>query len=128
MPDPIPTLTETYDAAMRRFDRPQPPAGNTCHDALRRAVDMINLDGVFFARIALLDDGAASLYAGRPSWRELALVTVRDDDLAAAARAGGDRAVAMLVIEELARTHACAVRAAKVRYLCGKPPAGPSFQ
>ena len=111
MPDPIPTLTETYDAAMRRFDRPQPPAGNTCHDALRRAVDMINLDGVFFARIALLDDGAASLYAGRPSWRELALVTVRDDDLAAAARAGGDRAVATLFIEELARTHACAVRA-----------------
>lgn len=128
MPATTPTtLSQTYDAALRRFDRPVPPADKSCHDALRRAVDLINLDGVFFTRIAMLDDGAASLYAGKPSWRELVLVTVRDDDLTAAMHNGGDQAVAALVIEELARTKGCAERAAKVRYLCGKTPAGPAF-
>lgn len=127
-----PTLSALYDSAMRRYDRPgtstDTPADKSVHEVLLRAVEMINLDGNFFARVALHNGAAVSLHAGKPSWRELTLVTIPDDDLAAAAHAGGETAVAMLLIERLGRAKAEAERAAMVRYLCGKTPAGPSFQ
>lgn len=122
-----PTLSALYDSAMRRYDRPDMPAGKSIHEVLHRAVEMINLDGNFFVRIAMHDDSAASFYAGKPSWRELTLVTIPNDDLAAVA-AGGAKDMAALLIDRLGRAKAEAERAAMVRYLCGKPPVGPFFQ
>lgn len=122
-----PTLSSVYDSAMRRYDRPDTPADKSATEVLQRAVEMINLDGHFFIRIAMHDDRAASLYAGKPSWRELTLVTIPHDDLATVAT-GGETAMATLLIERLGRAKAEAERAAMVSYLCGKPPVGPSFQ